>query len=119
MRPERLIVGEIRGEEAMDYLMSLSTGHDGGLCSLHANHPKQALLRLEMLIQLGAPQWSLQAIRQLIQLSLDLIITVEINNNKRHLKSIDQVGALESNGLLLENIFSYQSSTKGQHFHHV
>jgi len=106
MRPNRIIVGEIRGGEAKDYLMALSTGHEGGLCSLHANHPKQALLRLEMLIQMGAPQWSLKAIRQLIQLSLDLIVTVNIKNGKRFLQSIDRINSLEDSGFILEPIFN-------------
>ena len=106
MRPNRIIVGEIRGGEAKDYLMALSTGHEGGLCSLHANHPKQALLRLEMLIQMGAPQWSLLAIRQLIQLSLDLIVTVNIKNNKRVLQSIDSLSSLEDSGFILESLFN-------------
>ncbi len=55
MRPERIILGEIRGPEAKDLLMMLSTGHKGGLCTLHADSAQQALLRLEMLVQLGAP----------------------------------------------------------------
>ncbi len=110
MRPNRIIVGEIRGGEAKDYLMALSTGHEGGLCSLHANHPKQALLRLEMLIQMGAPQWSLRAIRQLIQLSLDLIVTVNIKNNKRILQSIDRINSLEDSGFILEPIFNNEQN---------
>ncbi len=108
MRPQRLIIGEIRGSEAKDYLMALSTGHEGGLCSMHANHPRQALIRLEMLIQLGAPQWSLQAIRQLIQLSLNIIITVGCEHSQRHLKSIHQISSLESHGFILEEIYSYE-----------
>ena len=102
MRPDRIIVGEMRGSEAKDFLMALSTGHGGGISTLHADNPKQALLRLEMLIQLGAPQWSLHSIRALIHLGLSHIICL---NKNRTLRSIHKVSSLESNGLLLECLF--------------
>lgn len=105
MRPDRIIIGEMRGGEAKDFLMALSTGHRGGMSTLHAENPKQALLRLEMLIQLGAPQWNLHSIRSLIHLGLSHIICLSQN---RTLKSIDKISSLESNGLLLECLFSPQ-----------
>ena len=102
MRPERLVVGEIRGGEATQLLMALATGHQGSFGTLHADDPWQALLRLEMLTQMGAPQWTLQSIRQLIWHSLDVIAVVELMNQKRRLKGIYQITALESHGFLLE-----------------
>ena len=101
MRPDRIIIGEMRGEEAKDFLMALSTGHGGGMSTLHAENPHQALLRLEMLIQLGAPQWNLHSIRSLIHLGLSHIISL---NKNRTLQSIHKISSLETNGLLLENI---------------
>lgn len=103
MRPDRLIVGEVRSSEAKDLLLALSTGHRGSIGTLHASSSQQALIRLEMLIQLGAPQWSLQAIRKLVGLSLDGIITVGRGpNGKRKLKAIDQITSVEETGILLD-----------------
>ncbi len=103
LRPDRIIMGEIRGTEAKDFLMALSTGHSGSFGSLHASDPQQALLRLEMLIQMGAPQWSLDAIRKLIFLSLDgLIVLSKEPDGKRIFKDAYQITSLESSGFLLD-----------------
>ncbi len=107
MRPHRLIMGEIRGEEAKDFLMALSTGHRGSLSTLHADSAQQALLRLEMLIQMGAPQWQHQAIRQLIQLGLDNIIVLKNKNGHRELEGIYKLTSLEETGFLLENFNAF------------
>lgn len=102
MRPFRLVVGEVRGAEAKDLLLALATGHSGSWGTLHASDAKQALLRLEMLIQLGAPQWSLQAIRQLLHLSVDALVVCGMENGHRRLQGVFKVAALESFGFLLE-----------------
>lgn len=102
MRPFRLVVGEVRGGEAKDLLMALATGHCGSMGTLHASDPQQALLRLEMLVQMGAPQWNVTAIRQLILLSIDAIVVCGIKNGHRYLEGIFKVAALESFGFLVE-----------------
>jgi pilus assembly protein CpaF len=102
MRPFRLCIGEVRGAEAKDLLLALATGHSGSWGTLHASCPRQALLRLEMLIQLGAPQWNVQAIRQLMQLSVDAIVVCGMENGHRRLEGVFKVAALESIGFLLE-----------------
>ena len=102
MRPDRLVIGEVRGGEAKDLLMALATGHSGSLGTLHADSAHQAILRLEMLIQMGAPQWSLHSIRQLIQMSLDYIVVLKENRLDKGVKEICKLGSLESFGLLLE-----------------
>jgi pilus assembly protein CpaF len=103
LRPDRIVMGEIRGEEAKDFLMALSTGHAGSFGSLHAASASQALIRLEMLIQLGAPHWSLTAIRRLIQMSLQAIVVVGRDaSGKRYLEGIYRLSSLEENGILLE-----------------
>lgn len=104
MRPFRIVMGEVRGGEAKDLLLALATGHSGSLGTLHASEARQALLRLEMLVQLGAPQWSLQAIRQLIQLSVEALVVCGYENGHRCLKGIFKVAALEAFGFLLEPI---------------
>lgn len=106
MRPDRLVMGEIRGTEAKDLLMALSTGHDGSFATLHASSASQALLRLEMLIQLGAPMWSLQAIRNLMKLSLQNIIVVgKTKDGLRRLLGIYELSSIEDNGILLERLW--------------
>lgn len=105
MRPDRIVMGEIRGPEAKDLLLSLSTGHAGSWGTLHASSPQQAMTRLEMLIQLGAPTWSVQAIRSLIHMSLDYIIVVNKDcSAKRVLTGIYRITALEECGFLLEQV---------------
>lgn len=107
LRPDRIVMGEIRGAEAKDFLMALATGHEGSFASLHAQDPHQALLRLEMLIQMGAPQWSLQTIRRVIQLSLHFVVVVEKNfEGKRRLKGLYRLVALEDHGFLMEKVDS-------------
>lgn len=106
MRPDRLIVGEVRGGEAKDLLLALSTGHRGSMGTMHASNAHQALLRLEMLVQLGAPHWGLNTIRRLLSLSLDGIIVVGRNiHNQRKLKSLHQISCLEETGFLLDCVY--------------
>ncbi|NUN04414.1 MAG: CpaF family protein [Bdellovibrio sp.] len=103
LRPDRLVMGEIRGAEAKDFLMSLATGHAGSFGTLHAQDAGQALIRLEMLIQMGAPQWSLTAIRRLIQLSLDYVIVAGKNSHgQRSFKGAYRICSLEEHGFLIE-----------------
>lgn len=105
MRPDRIIMGEIRGGEAKDLLMAFATGHAGSLGTLHAESARQALLRLEMLVQLGAPQWNLQAVRTLIWLSIQAIVVVtKTKTGKRELEGIYKISSLEEIGFLLEKL---------------
>jgi pilus assembly protein CpaF len=109
LRPDRLVMGEIRGEESKDFLMLLATGHKGCFATLHAKNPSEALIRLEMLIQLGAPQWNLQAIRRLIFLSLQFILVVEKSTSgKRRLKGIYKLSSLEDSGITLDSTESFE-----------
>ncbi len=106
LRPDRIVVGEVRSVEAKDLLLAISSGHDGSLSTIHANSSKQALIRLEMLIQMGAPFWSIQAIRTLIKLSLDSIIVIEkTKKGERRIKEISQLSSLEDTGFLLDFTF--------------
>lgn len=112
LRPDRLIMGEIRGEESKDFLMMLATGHQGSMATLHAKNPQEALLRLEMLIQLGAPQWNLTAIRRLIFLSLQMIVLTErTSTGQRRLKNIYRLSSLEDSGLTFDSVDRFTLST--------
>ncbi len=118
LRPDRLIVGEMRGPEAKDFLMALSSGHRGSLGTLHAEGPHQAILRLEMLVQLGAPQWNLTAIRRLIHMSLDgILVTGRDSQGHRKFKGLYAIASLEDSGFTLDKlgteIFSRISSESG------
>lgn len=102
MRPDRLVVGEVRGQEAKDLLLTLSTGHSGFMGTLHAKSAREALWRLEMLVQMGAPQWNQKTIRQLIYHALDGVIVVSKTEGKRTISEFMRIAGLEENGLLLE-----------------
>ncbi len=99
LRPDRLIVGEIRGGEATDLLMALSTGHAGSFGSLHAKNHFEALLRLEMLVQMGAPQWTHESIRNLIGLTIKYIVVLKKENTHRCLDGIYKLVSVEKNGI--------------------
>lgn len=105
LRPDRIVMGEVRGGEAKDFLMALATGHQGSFGSLHAKNPAQALIRLEMLIQMGAPQWSLLAIRRLIHLSLDyIVVTGKKDTGSRFYAGAYRLSSLEDHGFLVEPV---------------
>ena len=104
LRPDRLVFGEIRGAEAKSLLMALATGHDGSFGSMHARTASEALLRLEMLIQMGAPQWNLKSIRNLIGMTLQNVFVVEKVNGQRKLQGIFEITSVEENGILLQKI---------------
>jgi pilus assembly protein CpaF len=76
LRPDRLVVGEVRGAEAVALLQALSTGHDGSMATLHANDAADALRRLEVLVLQGAPSWPLDAVRQQVHASVDVVVQV-------------------------------------------
>lgn len=104
MRPDRIVVGEVRGPEAKDLLLCLSTGHAGSMGTLHASSAAEALFRLEFLVQMGAPQWSLESIRRLIFLSLQYIVVVRRADGRRDVDGIYRINSLESFGMTLEQV---------------
>lgn len=110
MRPDRLVVGEVRGPEAANLLMALATGHKGSMATLHASSPQEALMRLEMLIQMGCPHWSLDSIRRLISLTVDWIVVVGKISGKRKLQGIYQISSLESFGFLVDLVEDVSAS---------
>ena len=105
LRPDRLIMGEMRGEEASVFLLMLSTGHTGSGATIHAHNPQDALRRLEMLVQMGSP-WRIQTVRSLIYSSLDIIITMGRNKNgNRTILKISELAGLEDHGFLVNHIY--------------
>src|SRR5216684_7972409 len=76
MRPDRIIVGEVRSEEALDMLQAMNTGHDGSLTTIHANNPREAVSRLEVMVGMGNANMSMRAIRQQVASAVDLFVQV-------------------------------------------
>lgn len=107
MRPDRIVLGEARSDEAKDFIQALSTGHRGCIASIHSSCARYALIRFECLISQGAPTWSEQVIKQLIHSGIDWIVYVEKNKDgKRYLKTLSEITSLEPTGFLLQDLVS-------------
>jgi pilus assembly protein CpaF len=109
MRPDRIIVGEVRGSEALDMLQAMNTGHDGSLSTVHANSPRDALARLETMVLMAGYDLPVKAIRQQVASALDLIIHLErMQDGSRRVTSITEVGRMESDVITLSELFKLQ-----------
>jgi pilus assembly protein CpaF len=109
MRPDRIIVGEIRGAEALDMLQAMNTGHDGSLSTVHANSPRDALSRVETMVMMAGFDLPLRAIRQQIASALDLIVHLErLDDGSRRVTSITEVQRMESDVITLQELFSFK-----------
>jgi len=91
LRPDRLVVGEVRSDECLALVQAMNTGHDGSFSTCHANGPLDALLRLESLVLQAAPQWPLEAVRQQLARSIDVIVHVGRQRDRRRILEIGQV----------------------------
>ncbi|HEX3391585.1 MAG TPA: CpaF family protein, partial [Solirubrobacteraceae bacterium] len=109
MRPDRIVVGEVRGAEALDMLQALNTGHDGSLSTLHANSPRDALARVETMVMMAGYDLPLRAIRQQIAAALDLILQLErMHDGSRKVVAITEVQRMESDVITLQDLFAFQ-----------
>jgi len=109
MRPDRIIVGEVRGGEALDMLQAMNTGHDGSLTTLHANSPRDALSRLETMVLMAGIEIPVKAIRQQIASALDLIIHMErLRDGSRKVVQITEVQGMEGDTIVLQDIFVFE-----------
>ena len=117
MRPDRLIVGEVRGAEALDMVMALNTGHDGSFTTLHSNNDRDALKRLESLILLAAPNLPLAAIKELIVSAFQVIVQIKRNNaGVRRVVSIAEIVGTESGTYLLQPYVNWDDQAKQFHY---
>ncbi len=108
MRPERIIVGEVRGAEAFDLLQAMNTGHDGSMGTLHANSPREALSRLESMITMGGFSLPARTIREMIVSSIDVIIqAARLRDGSRRITHITEVMGLEGDVAILQDLFVY------------
>jgi len=120
MRPDRIIVGEVRGAEALDMLQAMNTGHDGSLSTCHANTPRDAVARIESMVLMAGIDFPMRAIRQQLSRALDLVVQIErFNDGARRITSITEVQRMEGETVTLQDIFEYRidkesSDGKGQ-----
>jgi pilus assembly protein CpaF len=109
MRPDRIIVGEVRGAEALDMLQALNTGHDGSLSTVHANSTRDALARVETMVLMAGYDLPLRAVRQQVTSALDLIIHLErMHDGSRKAIAITEVQRMESDIITLQDLFRFQ-----------
>jgi pilus assembly protein CpaF len=109
MRPERIIVGEVRGAEALDMLQAMNTGHDGSLSTVHSNSARDALARVETMVLMAGYDLPIRAIRQQVASALDLIIHLErLEDGSRRVTSIQEVQRMESETITLQELFKFQ-----------
>jgi pilus assembly protein CpaF len=108
MRPERIIVGEVRGPEAFDLLQAMNTGHDGSMGTLHANSPREALSRLESMITMGGYQLPPRTIREMVVSSIDVIIqAARLRDGSRRITHITEVLGMEGDTVITQDLFVY------------
>ena len=108
MRPERIIVGEVRGPEAFDLLQAMNTGHDGSMGTLHANKPREALSRLESMITMGGYALPSRTIREMICASVDVVVqAARLRDGSRRITHITEVMGLEGDVIITQDLFLY------------
>jgi pilus assembly protein CpaF len=106
MRPDRIIVGEVRGAETLDMLQAMNTGHEGSLTTIHANSPRDALSRLETLVMTGGVELPHRAIREQIASAFDLLVQItRLVDGSRRVTAISEVLGMESDVVTLQDIF--------------
>jgi pilus assembly protein CpaF len=123
MRPERIIVGEVRGPEAFDLLQAMNTGHDGSMGTLHANSPREALSRVESMITMGGYALPSRTIREMIVSSVDVLVqAARLRDGSRRITHITEVMGMEGDVIITQDLFIYeimgedaQGRLKGRH----
>jgi len=109
MRPERIVIGEVRGGEALDMLQAMNTGHDGSLATGHANSPRDMMARLETMVLMAGMELPIKAIRQQISGAIDLIVQQSrLKDGTRRIVSITEVQGLEGDVVVLQDIFTFK-----------
>ena len=109
MRPDRIIVGEVRGAEALDMLQAMNTGHDGSLSTIHSNSPRDALARVETMVLMAGYDLPVRAIREQVSSALECIIHLErLEDGSRRVTSVTEVQGMESDVITLQELFKFQ-----------
>jgi pilus assembly protein CpaF len=109
MRPDRIVVGEVRSEEALDMLQAMNTGHDGSLTTVHANTPRDALARIETMIAMGATNLPERAMRQQIASAIQLVVQqTRLSDGSRRVTSISEITGMETDVITMQEIFVFE-----------
>jgi pilus assembly protein CpaF len=109
MRPDRIVIGECRGAEAMDMLQAMNTGHDGSLTTVHANGPRDALTRIETMVLMSGAELPLRAIREQTVAALDVVVFIErLQDGTRRVTQVSEVRGLEGEVITMQDIFAFQ-----------
>jgi pilus assembly protein CpaF len=111
MRPDRIVVGEVRSEEALDMLQAMNTGHDGSLTTVHANTPRDALTRIETMIAMGAINLPDKAMRQQIASAIHLVVQqTRLTDGTRKVTSISEITGMEGDVITMQEIFVFEKA---------
>jgi pilus assembly protein CpaF len=109
MRPDRIVVGEVRGAEALDMLQAMNTGHDGSLTTVHANTPRDALARIETMIAMGAVNLPERAMRQQITSAIQIVVQqTRLSDGSRRVTSISEITGMEGDVISMQEIFVFE-----------
>jgi pilus assembly protein CpaF len=109
MRPDRIVIGEVRGEEALDMLQAMNTGHDGSLTTVHANTPRDALTRIETMIAMGAVNLPEKAMRQQISSAIQFVVQqTRLSDGSRKITSISEITGMEGDVITMQEIFVFE-----------
>ena len=108
MRPERIIVGEVRGGEALDMLQAMNTGHDGSLTTIHANAPRDSLSRIENMVSMAGVNFPINALRSQIASAIDIVLQIaRLEDGKRKLISVQEINGMEGDIITMSELFSF------------
>jgi pilus assembly protein CpaF len=109
MRPDRIVVGEVRGAEALDMLQAMNTGHDGSLTTVHANSARDALTRIETMVAMSGLEIPQRAVRNQLASAIDVVIQLErLSDGKRKLTSLQEVNGMEGDIVTMQEIFTLE-----------
>ena len=109
MRPDRIIVGEVRGAETMDMLQAMNTGHDGSLATVHANSPRDALSRLENMVSMSGLQFPPKSLREQIASAIDIVVQIERQEDgRRRLVSLQEINGMEGEIITMSELFTFE-----------
>jgi pilus assembly protein CpaF len=108
MRPDRIIMGEVRGEEAFDMLQAMNTGHEGSMTTIHANTPRDAISRLESMVEMGNMNMSEKSLRQQIASAITIVVqAARMSDGTRKVTSISEITGMEESVISMQEIFTF------------
>jgi pilus assembly protein CpaF len=111
MRPDRIIVGEARGAEALDMLQAMNTGHDGSLTTIHSNSPRDTLRRIETMVLMAGMELPLKAIREQVASAIDLVIHMErMRDGTRKVVHVTEVQGMEGDSIVMQDLFEFEQT---------